>query len=133
MYTAVEITLNPKKGKALSFRYGYDNEIVAKIALSQSSVETCTNIQELMKAIDNGVVSDDEFEDTLSKVIKSFNSEADEQMYEMTGDISPLKEYDQFVQSALKAFKDFGKLKSAVIETFDCDSDEQLDRVELKF
>ena len=132
MYSAVEITLNAKKGKALSFRYEYDNEIVAKIALSQSSVETCTNIQELMKAIDNGVVSDDELEDTLSEVIKEFN-ETEEQMYEMMGDISPLKEYDQFVQSALKTFEDFSKLKSVVIEIFDCDSDERLNRVELKF
>lgn len=35
MYTSVEITLNGKSGEPLSFRYDYDNEIVAQIILPQ--------------------------------------------------------------------------------------------------
>ena len=50
MYTSVEITLNGKSGEPLSFRYDYDNEIVAQIILlvaqiilPQDCAESCTN------------------------------------------------------------------------------------------
>lgn len=98
MYTSVEITLNGKSGEPLSFRYDYDNEIVAQIILPQDCAETCTNIQDLMVAIDSGVICDGDESWTLRKIIEDFHNEEEEERYDLD---NHLEEYDKFVQNAL--------------------------------
>ena len=133
MYTSVEITLNGKSGEPLSFRYDYDNEIVAQIILPQDCAETCTNIQDLMVAIDSGVICDGDESWTLRKIIEDFHNEEEEERYDLD---NHLEEYDKFVQNALSRFKNFSNLKSVVIEVFGIEgwSDaEALDKRELVF
>lgn len=98
MYRSVEITLNGKSGEPLSFRYDYDNEIVAQIILPQDCAETCTNIQDLMVAIDSGVVCDGDESWTLRNIIEDFHNEEEEERYDLD---NHLEECDKFVQNAL--------------------------------
>ena len=90
MYTSVEITLNGKSGEPLSFRYDYDNEIVAQIILlvaqiilPQDCAESCTNIQDLMAAIDSGVICDGDESWTLRNIIEDFHNEEEEERYDL--------------------------------------------------
>lgn len=105
MYTSVEITLNGKSGEPLSFRYDYDNEIVAQIILlvaqiilPQDCAESCTNIQDLMAAIDSGVICDGDESWTLRNIIEDFHNEEEEERYDLD---NHLEECDKFVQNAL--------------------------------
>lgn len=95
MYRSVEITLNGKSGEPLSFRYDYDNEIVAQIILPQDCAESCTNIQDLMAAIDSGVICDGDESWTLRNIIEDFHNE-EEEGYDLD---NHLEEYDKFVQN----------------------------------
>ena len=134
MYTAVEITLHGKNDKSLSFRYDFDNELEAQIALPQDCAETCTNIKDLMTAIDKGVICNGNHDRTLRKTIEDYYDEEADEIFELT---NYLEDYDKFVQSALRRYKDFSKLKSVVIETFGVDEgmteEETLDQEELEF
>ena len=96
--TSVEITLNGKSGEPLSFRYDYDNEIVAQIILPQDCAESCTNIQDLMAAIDSGVICDGDESWTLRNIIEDFHNEEEEERYDLD---NHLEECDKFVQNAL--------------------------------
>lgn len=98
MYRSVEITLNGKSGEPLSFRYDYDNEIVAQIILPQDCAESCTNIQDLMAAIDSGVICDGDESWTLRNIIEDFHNEEEEERYDLD---NHLEECDKFVQNAL--------------------------------
>lgn len=98
MYTSVEITLNGKSGEPLSFRYDYDNEIVAQIILPQDCAESCTNIQDLMAAIDSGVICDGDESWTLRNIIEDFHNEEEEERYDLD---NHLEECDKFAQNAL--------------------------------
>ena len=98
MYRSVEITLNGKSGEPLSFRYDYDNEIVAQIILPQDCAESYTNIQDLMAAIDSGVICDGDESWTLRNIIEDFHNEEEEERYDLD---NHLEECDKFVQNAL--------------------------------
>ena len=134
MYTYVKITLHGKTGRPLSFRYDFDNELEAQIALPQDCAETCTNIKDLMTAINKGVICDGNHNRTLREIIEAYHDEEEEEIFALP---NHLEEYDKFVQSALRRYKDFSKLKSVVIETFGFDEglmeDETLDQEELEF
>lgn len=87
-----------------------------------------------MTAIDEGVICNGNHDRTLRKTIEDYYDEEADEIFELT---NYLEDYDKFVQSALRRYKDFSKLKSVVIETFGVDEgmteEETLDQEELEF
>lgn len=118
MYTAVSITLNSRRGKSISFYYGYDNEIEVALSFPDDCEKSCTDIQTLMELIDRSILSDGNTKWTLRRTLEDFRIEEEIEEYDIC---DALGDYDDFVRDAVKMFSDFKKLKSAEIQAIGLD------------